>query len=376
MRLALGDPAQWIARLDGLGRLLYQPACFWLWLFAVIAALLVAGANWSMLVAHGRDLVVSPRMLMISWVLYPLIKGVHELAHGLAVRRYGGEVHEFGLGLFMLVPAPYVDASAATRFPSRTERALVGAAGVMAEVGLSAVALVIWLITQPGLIHDIAFAVMFIGCVSTLLFNGNPLLRYDGYYVLCDALDLPNLATRSSHYWAWLTRRLLLRMAGEGPIVSSGETGWLLAYAPLSMAYRLTLWVALVVFLGSYWVILGALSLLYMILMLFARPLYTWIRMSHALAREPAARVRLSVALAVSAVIAGLVLFVVPVPLATVAPAVAWLPENAQVRPEVEGFIRELPARDGQRVKPGELIAVLENHVLLTDRDKIGRAHV
>ena len=285
-------------------------------------------------------------------------------------RSYGGEVHEFGLGLFMLVPAPYVDASAATRFASRTERALVGAAGVMAEVGLSAVALVIWLLTQPGLIHDVAFAVMFIGCVSTLLFNGNPLLRYDGYYVLSDVLDLPNLATRSSQYWAWLTRRLLLRMTGEGPLASSGETGWLLVYAPLSLAYRLTLWVALVVFLGSHWVVLGVLGFLCMMLMLFARPLYDWIRLSHAMAREPAARVRLSVGLAVCAVIAGLLLFVVPVPLATVAPAVAWLPENAQVRPEVEGFIRELPARDGQRVKPGELIAVLENHVLLTDRDK------
>ena len=135
---------------------------------------------------------------------------------------------------------------------------------------------------------------------------------------------------------AWLTRRLLLRMTGEGPLASSGETGWLLVYAPLSLAYRLTLWVALVVFLGSHWVVLGVLGFLCMMLMLFARPLYEWIRLSHAMAREPAARVRLSAGLAVCAVVAGLLLFVVPVPLATVAPAVAWLPENAQVRPEVE----------------------------------------
>jgi putative peptide zinc metalloprotease protein len=370
LRLTLGDPARWLARLDGAGQALFSAAGFWAWLALVLGAALVAGAHWDMLAAHGRDLVISPRMLILSWVLYPLIKAVHELAHGVAVRRFGGEVHEFGLGLFMLVPAPYVDASASTRFPRRRDRALVGAAGIMAELAMAALALAVWFATQPGLVHDIAFAVMFIGCVSTLIFNGNPLLRYDGYYVLCDALDLPNLATRSAQYWGWLGRRMLLRAGGDAPQMAPGEGKWLALYAPLSTAYRLSLWLTLVVFLGGYWVVLGAAAFLYMVFAVLLRPLYLWIRQSHAMSRDAAARSRLRVALAAAAVAAGLALFVLPLPHSTVAPAVVWLPDSALVRPEVDGFVRELPVRDGARVKAGTLIALLENDDLRTTRER------
>ena len=370
-RLALGDPAQWLARFDALGRALFSRASFLLCLAVAVMAALVAGAHGGELVAHGRDLLPSSRMIVLSWVLFPLIKAFHEIGHGMAVRRYGGSVPEFGIGLFMLVPAPYVDASASTRFASRIERMVVGAAGICVELMLASIALAIWLLVQPGLIRDLAFVVMFIGTVSTLFINGNPLLRYDGYYVATDTLELPNLATRSSQYWAWIFRRVLTRLPVTPPQAAPGELKWLLSYAPLSTVYRLVLLVALVLWLGSHWIVLGLVALCYMLYTVFVKPLVLWSRQSLLMTREPVAAARLRKAMLASAVLAGLLVFVLPLPLTTVAPAVVWLPEQAQVRAGVDGFIRELKVSDGQKVAVGDLLAVLDNADLLTERDKL-----
>ena len=370
-RLALGDPASWLARLDPLGQALFRPAVFWLWLAVMVAAALVAGANWNLLHTYGQQHLLSPRYLALAWILFPLIKALHELGHALAVRRWGGEVHEFGIGLFLLIPAPYVDASAATAFIGRTERVVVGAAGIMVELALAAVALALWLATQPGVVHDIAFAVMFIGAVSTLFFNGNPLLRYDGYYVMCDAFDLPNLASRSGVYWGHLLRRVLLRTRTEAPALAPGEKKWLLAYAPLSTAYRLLLSISLVLFAGSYWLALGLLVAGYMGFAVLVRPLILWGRYTFTLAGQGPERARVRAAMVIAAGVAGVLLFVAPLPLSTVAPAVVWLPEQAQVRPEVDGFIKALPVRDGEAVAAGQVLALLENADLLTEREKI-----
>lgn len=369
-RLALGDPSHWLKRLDPLAHALFRPAVLWIWLAAMALALLFAGANWHALYTHGQLHLLSPRYLALAWVLYPVIKALHELSHALAVRRWGGDVHEFGVGLFLLVPAPYVDASAAAGFSSRAARVTVGAAGIMLELTLGAVALALWFVTQPGLVQDIAFATLFITTVSTLLFNGNPLLRYDGYYVLCDALDLQNLAGRSGQYWGHLLRRYLLRARSQPPVPAHGEGKWLVAYAPLSYAYRVVLGVSLVLYAGSHWVVLGAVVAVYMLFAVAIRPLMSWARYTLAAAGAEQERGRLRKTMIVAAALAGLLLFVAPLPLATVAPAVVWLPEQAQVRPEVDGFVVSLPVRDGEAVQPGQLLAVLENPDLITDRDR------
>lgn len=370
-RLALGDPSAWLARLDRVGAALLRPAWFWVWVAAALLALLVAGAHWDLLLAQGKRNLLSPRYLALAWILFPLIKGLHELGHALAVRRWGGEVHEFGIGLFLLVPAPYVDASAATAFTGRVERVVVGAAGIMVELTLGMLALALWLATQPGWVNDIAFAVMFITTVSTLLFNGNPLLRYDGYYVLCDAVDLPNLASRSGQYWGHWLRRFVLRAPSQLPAMAPGEPKWLFAYAPLSLIYRTALWVGLVLYAGSYWMVLGLLAALYMVFALLIRPLLAWARYSLAAAGQEADQKRVRHAMAIAASVVGLLLFALPLPLTTVAPAVVWLPDQAQVRPEVDGFVRALPVRDGETVHAGQLIAVLENPDVHTERDKL-----
>ena len=126
-----------------------------------------------------------------------------------AGEKHGGEVHEMGIMLLVLAPIPYVDASAAGAFRNKWRRALVGAAGMLVELFLAAIAMAAWVMVEPGLVRSVAFNVLFVAGASTLLFNGNPLLRYDGYYVLADLIEIANLGNRSNQYWQWLAKRYL-----------------------------------------------------------------------------------------------------------------------------------------------------------------------
>ena len=221
-RIRLGDPSALLARFD--------PWLEWLvsgWMLLFLAALiagggLVAAMEFDRLAADVRTWMATPRFLLIAWLLYPLIKAVHELAHGLVVRRHGGEVHQVGVSLLLLTPAPFVDASAASAFREASNRLAVSAAGILVELAIAGAALMLWALVEPGLVRDVCLVAAVIGGVSTVLFNGNPLLRFDGYYMLCDAFDLPNLATRSTAFWRYL---LLGRVLGLADVASPSRAG-------------------------------------------------------------------------------------------------------------------------------------------------------
>ena len=108
------------------------------------------------------------------------------MGHGLATRVRGGEVHEMGIMLLVFFPIPYVEASSASAFVKKTDRMLVGAAGMLTELFIAALAFYLWLLLEPGFARSLAYNVIVLASVTTLLFNANPLLRYDGYYILAD----------------------------------------------------------------------------------------------------------------------------------------------------------------------------------------------
>ncbi len=371
-RLDLFNPEPLLRRLDGLGARLFRPWVLGLWALCVGLALLGAVAHWSELRAHAATYLLTPRYLLLMWLCYPLIKAVHELAHGLAVRRWGGEVTRMGIALLVLMPAPFVDASAASAFRPVYQRVTVSAAGIMAELMIAALALFVWISIEPGLVRDIAFVFAFIGSVSTVLFNGNPLLRFDGYFVLSDALNLPNLAQRSSRYWAYLGQRYLLKLPGaQSPEPSSGERIWLLFYAPLSWLYKLFIGVLITFWVASKSFFLGLAAGLFMLYTTLAQPLTKVLRFtlfSPVLGRQ---RLRARLVTAGVALFTLLLVAVMPLPSTTIAEGVVWLPERAQLRTETGGFIVSLAARDGEMVQPGQLVAVLEDPQLEATRREL-----
>jgi putative peptide zinc metalloprotease protein len=367
-RVRLGDPSVLLDRFEPWLRLLFSWPLLLAWLALVTAGLAIAAMNFSELASHARTWMGTPRFLLIAWLLYPGIKAIHELSHALAVRRFGGEVHQVGISLMLLTPAPFVDASAASAFRYSAQRLIVSAAGIITELVVAAIALIVWLLVEPGLVRDAALVVAVIGGVSTVLFNGNPLLRFDGYYVLCDALDLPNLATRSKAWWRYV---LLNRLAGI-PNVPSPEPGrsekpWLYLYAPASGVYRVGISLAIIGWIGSWSMVLGVLAGAGVAFAVVFKPVFlVWRNLLLMPLPEVMRRRVLRIGVAASVILLILVAGV-PLPFATVAQGVVWIPEQAQLRVGAEGFIAALEARHGDRVEAGQELVRLEDSQLAAD---------
>jgi putative peptide zinc metalloprotease protein len=278
-RLPLGHPDAWLTTLAPRLSLLFTRSALLVWTLVVLAGLVAALLNAAMLAAFAREWLATPRLLLLAWLAYPVVKALHELAHALVLKHQGGSVPEWGVNLMMFMPVPYVDASAATLLARPAQRLAVSAAGIMVELLLAALAVLVALSVEPGWLRDAALAVFFIGSVSTLLVNGNPLLRFDGYHMLGDALQLPNLASRSSRHWlARLQRRATGDLPAGAVVAAPGETAWLWAYAPASLAYRVLISVTLVGWVGGMSFVLGAALALYFVWTLLAQPLWRLLR--------------------------------------------------------------------------------------------------
>jgi putative peptide zinc metalloprotease protein len=186
----------------------------------------------------ARDF-LHPGNLVWLVIVLAAVKVIHELGHGLACRQFGGQCRELGLMLLVFTPCLYCDVSDAWTFSDKWRRIAVSAAGIVVEVFLASVAALFWCWTRPGLIHSLLLNIM-VGCsVSTLVFNGNPLLRLDGYYILADLLEVPNLAEQS---WAVLVHTasyLCLGVRLTSDRVLPSKRRWLLGlYGLASVAYR------------------------------------------------------------------------------------------------------------------------------------------
>jgi putative peptide zinc metalloprotease protein len=367
IRVRLFDPSRVLSAFDsGLPRL-FSPGALVVWICTVLPAALLAAIHWTGLQAYAASHLDTPRYLLLGWLVYPFMKALHELGHALAVRRWGGEVHDVGFTLFVLVPVPYVDASAASGFPRRARRATVSAIGILIEIFIAALAFYAWLNVENGLVRDIAFVAMLIGAVSTVLFNGNPLLRFDGYHVLCDILDLPNLDTRSRAFWRHAVERRLLGLDGPHFETAAGERKWLVAYAPLAWLYRLYVGFLIVLWVAAKSAAAAILIAVTLAGMLLIAPAVALVRdvLNHPQASD---RSRAKGILAAATLGSALAIALAPMPYGAVAPAVIWLPERAQVRAETDGFVQRLAVRDGEPVKAGEVLVVLDDPALLASQ--------
>ncbi len=371
-KLSLWDPSKFLDKTRWLQKIIFNPISFMIWLAIVISALLAAASNWDALRLHASNYLTTPRYLLLAWLSFPIIKAIHELSHALAVRNWDGQVKESGITFFVFTPAPYVDASASSAFRSQLQRVIVGAMGIMVELLLAAIALFVWFSTQPGLVHALAFVTMFVCGVSSILFNGNPLLRFDAYHILCDTFELPNLANRSRLFWTNQFKRLMLGANDIVPIsYALGERKWLFAYAPLSFAYSLIVLSYIVFWLGSKSFIIGLLVAVIAAIAMIIKPLFATIKATIESASVGTKRTRAKLLITSALSLVLILLFFVPVPFNTIAQGVIWLPDQAQVRPLSEGFIKEIRVVHGAEVEPNQVILVLSDPSLIAKRDNL-----
>ncbi len=354
VRIPLLDPDLLLNRLMPWVRPLFSWTGAILWSLVVGFACLLVLINFTALSAAVDQDILAPGNLLSMLMVFVAIKVLHEFSHAFAVKFWGGEVHEMGITLLVLAPVPYVDASAAWGFQDKYKRVLVGAVGIMAELFMAALALFLWLAVEPGLVRDAAFNAFLIGSVSTLMFNANPLLRFDGYYVLQDLIEVPNLYTRASRYYLYLIQRYLFGLDKvRSPVTTAGETAWFAVYGLAAFVYRLFILVVIVLFLAEEYLFVGvALGVWAAATQLFL-PMF---RGGRFLLASPALEGRRSRAATVSALsvgVIGAVLLFLPVSLTTRAEGVVWVSDQAQVYAGAEGFVTEVLATPGSRVEAG-----------------------
>ena len=357
IKVPLVDPERFLQRGARYLRPVFTRGGLAVWLAVVLTGIVLAARHWPELTRDVSSRVLDPRSLLLLALVFPLVKALHELGHAFAVKAWGGEVHEMGVMLLVLMPIPYVDASAASAFRDQRRRALVGAAGMMVELFLASLAMIVWLLVEPGLLRNLCYGVMLIAGVSTVVFNGNPLLRFDGYYILGDLLQIPNLAQRSTQHWGWIAQRHLLGLRNlEPPPATPGERRWFVAYAPAAFVYRLVVAVGIALFLATQFFVVGVLLAVWTF---GAMVVWPAARALGSVLRSPRLHEQRGRAIAVTAALVGgvaLVLLLVPMPLRTHADGIVWVPDQALVRVETSGFFSRFRVEPGSRVAAGDVL--------------------
>jgi putative peptide zinc metalloprotease protein len=340
------------------------------WAALVLFALWQVLPSWPRLVGQF-DSVTSPSSW--GWMLgtFVVLKLWHELGHGIICKRLGGQVPEAGVMLLVLLPSPYVDASSAWSFPSRWQRIAVGAGGMMFELAAAAVAALVWLNTQPGeLVNQIAYYAIFSASVATVLFNANPLMKFDGYYMLSDYLGIPNMMQRSGKLLTGLFQKHVYRLKNVRPVTDQpGEWWTLLVFGVLSQVYRVVIFLSITLFLLGQWFGLGLVLAVWTVAAWALMPLgklVHWLASSSQLSEHRARAVLTTLAM----VGAGLALIgVVRVPDWRRTTGVVEAREQAGVFAGADGFVEQAFATLGQRVVRGEVLATLTSPELAARTD-------
>jgi putative peptide zinc metalloprotease protein len=375
-KIPLWDPENFLEKHANKVAWLFSPWMGVAWLLVVAFAALQAGANWGKITSHLDINALAPYNLLIVFLLYPPIKILHELGHGFTTKLKGGEVHEMGINFMLFMPVPYVNVSSSGNFRDKYDRMLVSAAGILVETFLAALGLLLFLSAEPGLVQDLGFNTLLIGGVSSLFFNGNPLLKYDGYYILADALGIPNLYQRALHYWRYFFQRYLFGLQQVSSLVSApGEAFWFIVYSIASLLYRLSILWFICVYVTEKYFSLGVVLALWLVAIQILLPIYKAIRF---IIKNPSLGKKRSKAaiatISLGAVTLGLLGFM-PIPSYTLTEGVVWLPDEAQIKAEHDGFIGDLQAHSNQMVNSGDVVLLMTDD-LLESKAKIARAKV
>jgi putative peptide zinc metalloprotease protein len=308
------------------------------------------------------------------WLALGVVKVIHEFGHGLSCRKYGGEVHEMGALFLCLSPCLYCNVSDAWTMPSKWKRIIISYAGIYIELAIAATATFVWWYTPSHpFVNNLALCLMVVCSVSTVVFNANPLMRYDGYYVMADWLEIPNLRDRSNRF---LKNTVLEHCLGvevqPETYMATGRKVLFITYAIVSYIYRWVVTYSILIFMASFLKpykleVVSKMLALAALGSMIGWPLWRLGKNLHRRGRLPDMKTGRVV---VSALIVGAVFiafFAVPLPVSRVRQvALVQLQDGAEhpVLLREDGRLEKLMVHEGQFVHKDDVLAVFSNREL------------
>lgn len=367
VKVPLANPAPWLDRLTPtFGWILSRSGLVGIFCLMLVAALQL----WQ----YSSDVELSLRGFLdpasAIWLALVFIglKIVHELGHGIACHRFGGRVSEAGVVFILFIPIPYVDVTSAWCFQSRRQRLLVSAAGMLIEMAIASVAAIAWTMSVDPVVRFHLMNIIVMGTVTTLLFNANFLMRFDGYFLLSDAIAIPNLAPTSRALVTAYAKRLLLGTPLSLSQHERNQSFTLLSYGVAAMVWRVIVCIGLALVASQLFFGFGVILAIASLLAWFGRPSWSFIQqllsddVSAQQNRQYLLRRTLPAAIGVL-----VVLCVIPWPWQASAPAIVRHRDSQVVRCRTSGFLEQINAIDGQTVLAGDVIAVFQDERLVAD---------
>ena len=373
-KIPLVDPDGFLDGLNDRASFLFSWKAALVSLAVGLIGLFLALANWSDFLESYENL-FSPYRGAWLFVVWILLKVLHETSHGATCKRYGGYVPEAGAAMILFMPIAYVDVSSCWRFNSRWQRLHVTLAGVIVELFVAGLAMFVWVNCDSLIIKNAAADVVLLASVTSILFNLNPLLKFDGYFALADVTGVDNLYQYGQSYARYFGKRYVLGLEGAVPKLPQGNSRWVKLYGLAAATWRVVtvtglLGTAAALFAGAGIVIaiIGFISFAVLPLVKLAGYLWSLYRAGTLDAGRLAMRVGLL------AGTLGALLFVLPSEIRRTTPGIVEYDPPSVLRSNADGFVEEVLVADGERVSEGQPLIVLGNEELRIELETLEKS--
>ena len=361
MKFKLFNPDKMLAAITPALGWAFSKTVFVLWLLSAAFAMSLLYSNWSRFSAASIGIFADYKWLWML-VIWVLLKIIHEIAHGVACKRYGGTVNEAGVLLLLFTPMAFVNVTSSWRFANRFHRIVVAAAGMYVELFISFLAIIVWAKSPDGVLADICYNIFIMASVTTILFNANPLMRFDGYYMLADSLGVTNMYTKGTKLFGDKLKSLFFGVPPTPNVCPQHEKRISLAYGTFAFFWKILISISLIIGASVLFYGAGKLLAIFGVALFFGMPILAQYRQlygAQAAVKPKLARVVLS-SCVVAAIVCGM-FFLLRAPATKSAAALVQFKNDTPLRAETDGFVDELLVTDGQAVEKGQPIVRLRN---------------
>ena len=360
LRLPLARPDKFYTQLYPVAAPLFGAKFFFVWLIVLMIGGYFVLSEFDRFHADASRL-FSPVNLLWLVLIWAVLKLIHESAHALVCKRYGGRVFEIGVFLILFIPLAYVDVSSMWRFRSKWQRMHVAVAGMYIELFVGGVSAIVWYFTDPSTVNYVAHNTVIVATVGSLLFNANALMRFDGYHLLSDFVEIPNLYSKSQAQLLALCKGVLGGHGMRQSLYPGPKPYFVLSYGVLAFSWRLFVMGLLIYLANALFFGFGALLAFVAVIGWFILPLVRGAEFVRSELQTGRVNFAASLKLGVVALFAIVGLFFIPISTSHIAPGYTEYHKPLSVRAAVAGFVRGLQVESLAAVESGEVLLELEN---------------